>query len=329
MSKLVLDLKKQVTDTAKRMKEVKPEKARRLKVELEAKLQTTWDAEDALKEAIQKARLSGVTSKKSAVLLKGPNVIKPLKTWEIALKAYHAKLDEFGQFHKDAKLLSDGMDKTIKEAKKATKEVAKGAKKEADKLGGKAGKLAGKVAGGMSSAASGAMLDEAIELAKKHFVQLNTCVEIYGKLPSHVVMYGLNYQRTIEAIMRQAVEAITPRDLPESLTDDQRKKTNKLLKVKPKAIEKLSKGVTKALEIDKKDVAEASFAKMEAELKAIEGLVKDCKTAQSKMKKEIEAHKESRTIKALVQLIPKVYKKCEKMVEDTEKELKTKLDAAT
>ncbi|MBB4173572.1 hypothetical protein [Sulfitobacter noctilucicola] len=267
-----------------------------------AHLEKTWSAEDVLQEAVQKVRASGVTSKKSKDFVSHADVVKPLKAWEAMLKDHHKNLEAFTKFSNEVKTYNTML---IKRTDLVEKDLKKNS--------------------GMGDMEVMALIKE---IKGKVLPDLKKSQDLLGSLKSFVVLYGTNYQRTIDAVVKDAIAAVTPKEFPASLAEDGRRKTEKTIKSTPKAIDKLCKGVRKAMEDGKFDVAEASLVKAEKELDALTSLAKDAKTTKTKMKKELKESQDSKIITKLITDITKATDKYTAQLDELEAELETKREEA-
>lgn len=256
-----------------RIKDLSPAEGTKIKKTMLANLEKTWAAEDILKEGIVKARASGVQGKKAADFIKHGDVAKPMKTWLAALKLYHADLDTFTQFNDDAKSFNAELTKRMELVEKELK-----------KQGG---------TGDIPTMA-------AIKEAKRALPELKKSESMLGQTKSFEVMYGLNQQRTIEAIVRQAVEAVEPKEFPEPLDEKNRAKTEKALKLYIKKIEELCDTGQKALEEGAPKECNKAIKEAESLLKVLKDFDKQAKLAATKMKKEVKENKDSKKIQELI-----------------------------
>ncbi|KIN70889.1 hypothetical protein Z945_3353 [Sulfitobacter noctilucae] len=287
--------------TKKRLNELSPKEGEKIKKAMVANLEKTWDAEDAMKEAVIEARTAGVPGKKSAPFLKHAKVTKPFKTWQAALKIYHADLDKLEAFTKEAKELNAELTKRVTTVEK---DLKKG--------------------GGTADIPTMATIKE----AKRALPELKKAENILGSTKSFMVMYGLNMQRTVDAIVKQAVDSVTPKEFPEPLADANRAKTEKTVDGHSKKIKSACDGAKSALEEDKIKVAEKLIKDAEKLLETLAGFEKEAKLTKTKMKDEVKADEKSKKLQALMKKIGMGYKTAAGQVDEVQKELKEKTKAA-
>ncbi len=270
------------------------------KKDMQAFLSKVWAAEDVLQEAIQKARAGGVTSKKSSDFVKHAEVVKPLKKWDAMLKEHHQTLVRFTKFNADVKALNGSLTKRMALVEKEAKQSA-------------------------PAREAAAMIKEA---QSKILPDLKKSQALLGTLKSFEVYYGAKYQKTVDAIVKQAIDAVTPKEFPEPLSDKNRASTAKEIKQRPRDIDKMCKQMVTAMKNGDLAAAEEALKKARILFSALEGFEKVAKQTKSKMKKEIKADDKSKEITALIGAIHKAHKKYLKQLDDMSKILAERKSAA-
>ena len=280
--------------TQKRLKELSFAEGEKKRKALLANLEKTWAAEDVMKEGVVKAKTAGVEGKRSADFIKHKDVSKPFKVWQMALKVHTDGVDEFNKFHTEAKALETALTKRIALVEKELKK-----------------------SGGMSDM----KVASVVQQAKRALPDLKKAAGLFGKLQGHVVMYGANAQRATDAIVRQAVESVTPKEFPPSLAKEGRKKTVKLLKDAGKKVGAFHKIGMQAVEEGDLKRAEQAMKKIEPLMKPLEGLEKDIKVTTGKMKKELKMAPDAKEIQALIKSATKLIARLEEDVEELEEKI--------
>ncbi|GAA6174523.1 hypothetical protein [Sulfitobacter pacificus] len=296
MSKEVEKLKTHVTKKIKdKLKKYSPAAADKIKKTLLSNLDDTWAKEDKLQEAIQEIKLGGMAGKKTDDFLKHKDAAGPRKTWEAALKKHRAGLAEFKKFQDEATVIRKDLEKQIALAEKDLK-----------KAGGKPDKTVKKD------------MDE----ARKALADITKAEKTYGGLEGFVVMYGMIPKRTNDAIVKQAIEAVTPKEFPEPLTAKNRAATEKRLKKDEKSLSGLCDSAWLLLEEGDLKAAKGYIKKTELLVKKLKPWAKDAKTASTKMKSEIKANEDAKEIDALIKRMTELYKIGEEQIVELSKELK-------
>ncbi len=294
MSKEVEKFVKDFKATKKRLTELSPKEGEKIKKTMVKNLEKTWDAEDRLKEAVIEARTAGVTGTKSAPFLKHAKVTKPFKGWQDALKVYHADLDKYETFSKEAKALNAEMTKRVTTVEKDLKK-----------------------AGGTGDIPTMAAIKE----AKRALPDLKKAQDMLGSTKGFLVMYGLNMQRTVDAIVKQAVDSVTPKEFPEPLAEANRAKTDKAVDGHAKKIKGACEGALTALEQNKPKVSEKLIKDAEKLLGTLEAFQKEAKATRTKMKDEVKADENSKKLQALMTKIEKGYSTASGQVSAVKKEM--------
>jgi uncharacterized phage infection (PIP) family protein YhgE len=291
MSKEAEAFVKDYKATQKQLKALSPAEAQKRKKALLAQLDKTWDAEDRLQEAIQKVRLSGVTGKKAADFIKHKEVQKPLKDWKAALALHHAGLKELADFGKEAAALEAALSKRIVAAEKDLKK-----------------------SGGMGDMKAMATVKE----AKRGLPDLKKSAQIYGTLQGHVVMYGKNFERSIEAIVKAALKEVDPKEFPKPFAAEQRKKTVRALKDMARKIDAYCKQAEKSLR--EGDGATAGKALKEANkvLQTLEKLNESGQSIEKKMKKEVKLAADGKEVTQLIKTVARTHAACDARVDGLE-----------
>ncbi|MDF3415727.1 hypothetical protein HKX54_14735 [Sulfitobacter sp. M57] len=301
MSKEVEKLKEHVTKKIKdKLKKFSPVAGEKMKKALLANLDDTWAKEDKLQEAIQEIKLGGMPGKKTDDFLKHKDAAGPRKTWEAALKKHRKGLDDFKKFQDQATVVRKDLEKQVALAEKSLK-----------KAGGKPDKT---VAKDMAE-------------ARKALADITTAEKLYGGLEGFVVMYGMIPKRTNDAIVKQAIEAVTPKEFPEPLTAKNRDATEKRLKKDAKSLDGLCDSARDLIEAGDLKAAKGYIKKAEMLVKKLKPWAKDAKTASTKMKAEIKANEDAKAIDALIKKMTDTYKDGESQIEELTKELKIQENA--
>lgn len=301
MAKEVEKFVKELKAIKTRIKDLSPAEGIKIKKTMLANLEKTWAAEDILKEGVIKARASGVQGKKAADFIKHADVAKPMKSWLAALKLYHADLDTFTQFNDEAKAFNADLTKRMDLVEKELKKQ-----------------------GGTADIPTMAAIKE----AKRALPELKKSESMLGQTKSFEVMYGLNQQRTVEAIVRQAVESVTPKEFPEPLAEKNRAKTEKTLKLYIKKIEELFDTGQEALQDNEPKECNKAIKEAESLLKGLKDFDKQARLAATKMKKEVKENKDSKKIEDLIKNIINVYKNMSSLVDALKADLLAHLKEA-
>jgi hypothetical protein len=301
MSKEVEKLKIYVTKKIKdKLKKYSPAAGEKLKKALLANLDDTWAKEDKLQEAIQEIKLGGMAGKKTDDFLKHKDASGPRKAWDAALKKHRAGLAEFKKFQDEATSVRKDLEKQIALAEKDLK-----------KAGGKPDKAVKKD------------MDE----ARKALADVTKAEKVYGGLEGFVVMYGMMPKRTNDAVVKQAIEAVTPKEFPDPLTAKNRDATEKRLKKDSKSLDGLCDSARDLIEAGDLKAAKGYIKKAEMLVKKLKPWAKDAKTASTKMKSEIKANEDAKAIDALIKKMTDTYVKGESEIEELSKELKIQENA--
>ncbi|MGC1503086.1 MAG: hypothetical protein WA782_02995 [Sulfitobacter sp.] len=298
MSKEVEKLNIYVTKKIKdKLKKFSPAAGEKLKKSLLSNLDDTWAKEDKLQEAIQEIKLGGMTGKKTDDFLKHKDAAGPRKAWEAALKKHRAGLAEFKKFQDDATVIRTDLQKQIALAEKDLK-----------KAGGKPDKK----------------IKKDMDEAQKALDDVWKAEKVYGGLEGFVVMYGMMPKRTNDAVVKQAIEAVTPKEFPEPLSAKNRAATEKRLKKDSKSLDGLCESAWNLLEEGDIKSAKGFIKKAEMLVKKLKPWAKDAKTAATKMKSEIKANEDAKEIDALINQMTETYKFGENQIAELTKELKAK-----
>ncbi|MCX7558955.1 hypothetical protein OS190_05195 [Sulfitobacter sp. F26204] len=298
MSKEVEKLKIHVTKKIKdKLKKYSPAAAEKIKKALLSNLDDTWAKEDKLQEAVQNIKLGGMAGKKTDDFLKHKDAAGPRKTWEAALKKHRTGLVEFKKFQDEATVIRKDLEKQIALAEKDLK-----------KTGGKPDKTVKKD------------MDE----ARMALAEITKAEKTYGALEGFVVMYGMALKRTNIAIVKQAIDAVTPKELPDPLTAKNRAATEKRLKKDTKSLDGLCDSAWNLLKEGDLKSAKGFIKKAEMLVKRLKPWAKDAKAASGKMKAEIKANEDAKAIDALIKQMTEIYKYGEEQIVELTKELKVK-----
>lgn len=287
MSKETDKFMKDFKATEKQLKEFASAEAEKRKKTLIANLEKTWAAEDVVQEAVQKVRLSGVQGKKTADFIKEGDVPKTLKVWQKELKVHLSGLKEFEAYCKEALALHKELDKRVVAVEKDMKK---------------------------SGGTGDVKLMATVKEAKRALPDLQKTAKAFGTLQGHVVLYGANLQRTLDAIVKTALEAVDPKEFPKAFEGDNRKKTAKILKDHTRKIDALCKAGQKAVEAGG-DKVEKVIDKANKLLSDLEKIDEEGTKVAKTMKKEIKEAKDGKEIAELIKVASLAYKKCAAEIE--------------
>lgn len=290
MSKETDKFMKDFKATEKRLKEFASAEAEKRKKTLITNLEKTWAAEDVVQEAVQKARLGGVQGKKTADFVKEGDVAKTLKVWQKELKVHLSGLKEFETYCKEAQGLHQELGKRVAAIEKDMKK---------------------------SGGTSDVKLMATVKEAKRALPDLQKTAKAFGTLQGHVVLYGANLQRTLDAIVKTALEGVDPKEFPKAFEGDNRKKTAKILKDHTRKIDALCKAGQKAVEAGDEKV-EKVIAKANKLLSDLEKIDDEGKKVAKTMKKEIKDAKDGKEVEDLIKVADLTYKKCSAEIEALE-----------
>ncbi len=285
MSKETDKFEKDFRASQKRIKQLSLAEGNKRKKQILSWLDETWKVEDAMSDAVQVARKAGVTGSKAADFIKEGNVAKALKDWKAAVAKHHANIDELTEFSGDAKSLHD-------ELLKRTTAVEKELKKSK---------------GGLSDVKIMATVKE----AKRALADLKKSSGVPGTMKAHVVFYARKMQPSIEAIVRDALKKVDPKEFPKSLQEPNRKKTIRQVKANERKLNALCSTGSEAL--DKNDLKKAAGALKLAkkELEALEKLADEYTGVTKKMRKELKDAKDGKIIAEMIKAVLSIHKKCD------------------
>ncbi len=302
MSKETEKFIKDFRATEKRIKELSIAEGNKLKKRMTSWLETTWKVEDLVSDAVQKARISGNSGSKAADFVSEPDVLKYLKEWKAAVTKHHKNLDVFQDFCKDARELHGvltgriaAVEKELKKKKTTTADVK---------------------------------ILATIKDAKRAATELKKSAELGSSIPAHMVFYARKLQASIEAIVRDALKKVDPKEFPKSLQEANRKKTLRTVKGHERKIHALFKSGT--AEISKSgDLKKAANALKLAktEFAGLEKFSDEFSAILKKMRKELKEHKESKEMTALIKITIDTHKSCDDLMEDFDEKLE-KAEAA-
>ncbi|MEP5728354.1 MAG: hypothetical protein ABJL67_03155 [Sulfitobacter sp.] len=291
MSKITDKFLKDFKVIKAQLKNLSPAAGEKMKKGLISNLDKTWAAEDVMKEAVKKVRLAGLASKKSADFIKEGEVSGPMKTWQAALKIHTSELGKLDSFHQDAKKLETELTKRVAEVEKEIK-----------KTGGNADKP----------------LMAALKEAKAAIPVLKKASGVFGTLQGHVVMYGMNMQRAVDGIVKNALAEVDPKEFPEPYKAENRAKTAKTIKRTIRTIEGLIKEGRKKLEEGDLKKAANIVTSVTSAFEVFEKFEKEAKVVTGKMKKELKTANDSQEILKLIKIVAVNSKKYSALVDGFE-----------
>ena len=280
MSKETDKFIKDFKSTEKQLKLFSLAEAEKRKKAITAQLDKTWKVEDILQEAIQKARLSGVKGKKAADFIKLGPVAKELKTWQAALKLHTEGLKDFEDHCAEARTMQTALDKRVVAVEKDIKK---------------------------SGGTGDIKLMATVKEARRALTDLEKTAKAFGTLQGHVVLYGAHLPRTIEAIVKTALDAVDPKEFPKAFEADNRKKTAKMLKDHKRKLDGLFKMADAELERGGEKMGKI-FKAMDALLSDLEKLDAEGIKTEKTMKKEIKEAKDGKEIADLIKAVRKSHK---------------------
>ena len=304
MAKEIENFEKYYKAFQKDLKTYSSAAAEKKKKDLLGWLDKTWAKEDAFSEAIEKARLSGVTGSKAADFIKLPDCAKPLTEWKKAVATHHNNIEQMTTYFKEVRNL-------FVELEGRCNDIEALLKKKGSALG--------------LSMKEEIKLKATIKEARRYLPDLRKAEAT--KLPGHAVMYATHLQQTVEVLVKQALKKVDPKELPKQLDEADRKKTLKLLKDGKAAILRYSNLIRSNLEGDLKKAQEA-LKSLDSEVKALESLDDICKDAAKKMKKEIAANTDQKAIEDVIKKSAEFYKRGSGILETLKKQVhKATVDA--
>lgn len=179
-------------------KDIKPAQGGKIMRALKSELSRAWDAEDALREAIPKAKEAGITGKKPADFLKDGGFKAAHDGWRKAAKAHKDEIAKFKAHCDEAGKLRDSIKADLSKLEKAIKkEKLTPPKAMADKI------------------------KEAEALAKT----LEKSANLYGTLKFAELFYAAREDRALEAMVKKEQKKAEAAGLPKELDEKGRKKT--------------------------------------------------------------------------------------------------------
>lgn len=179
-------------------RKIKPAEGEKIKRALKSELTRAWDAEDALREAIPKAKEAGVEGKKPADFLKDGGYRSAHDSWRAACKAHKAQIAKI-------KAHCDGAGKVHGAMQGAVSDFERGLKKAKSKP---------------TKEMDGALKDAATILK-----DLRKASDVYGSLKFAEIFYAAREDRALEAMLKKALKKADAGALPKDLDEKGRSKT--------------------------------------------------------------------------------------------------------
>ena len=288
MAKEVEKFLKDYKQIAKQVAELSVAAGEKQKKAMLAHLDLTWAAEDALQEAVQKSRLSGVQGKKAADFTKQPDVGKALKPWQVALKKHVDGIKAFEDFCDRAKLLLTDLTKRLALVEKELKK-----------------------SGGTGDVKTMATIKE----AQRALTDLKKSAGLVGSLQGHVVMYGANMQRALDGVVKNALAEVDPKEFPKAFEEDNLHRTERQLKDTTRKIDQLVKTGMKGVDDGKADKLDKLRKSLKSLLAELEALDAEGKKVVKTMKKELAAAANGKKIAQLIKAVGLAYKNASVKVE--------------
>ena len=157
-----------------------------------------------------------------------------------------------------------------------------------------------------------------IKEAQRAVTGLKKSGGLIGTLQAPVVMYGANLQRTIDGVVKSALDAVDPKEFPKAFEAANRPRTARVLKDNTRKIDKLCK-------LGMKEVEGGDLGKTEKIVKGVRGLLAELeainkegqKTAKT-MKKELSSAQDGKEIAQMIKVAAVSFKKCNAQVDEFE-----------
>lgn len=257
-------------------------------------LETAWDFEDDLKDAVKDAIEQGNKGTKPDDF-NGSNDfnkaragwVKQLAAHKQHLKSLSSLCDNARKRHDELKKMTDPVIKDVKKSKDS-----KDAKKEIQKV-----------------------LDE----AESELGRLDEIATIYGKLKIAEIFYAAKQDQTLQIIVKKVAKKAAGKDLPKILEEAEGKKN---LKEAEKTQKDLIKTCEQVKEAGDKKEAQKLYKDAAKELGGLKKLSSGYEAAAKKMAKEIAAAPNKKEIEKLISTIGGIFKDCEALVKKAAVEAK-------
>ncbi len=280
-----------------KIKEMTPQLAEKRKKEVVAWLDKTWDFEDVMAAEIEKARLAGAKGSRAADFMKEGKFASALADWKKAVETHHKNLEDITAYSESAKKLHDEAEKQIKALKKSG------------------------VALDQKLAKSLAEMEKALPNLKKTHVKAS-------KLQGHVVMYATRIQASMESVVKQALKRVDPKELPKTLDEKGRKKTQKIVERMKKSFNDTCGTVNAKLRASDFESAQSALEKAKDPLKTLEDLEKICADTQKKMKNDIAKMKDKDAVEKIIKLVKDTFAQSQRQFTALEKAVRSAMARA-
>ncbi|MCB1341804.1 MAG: hypothetical protein KDK24_12230 [Pseudooceanicola sp.] len=259
-------------------------------------LNTAWDVETEVRDAITKAVEEGEKGKKIADFEADANFSKSFKAWKKACGDHKGEIKKLSDFCGEAEKLRDEIKGYLD---KAEKEVKK------DKPSGKEAKALDKFMGEVKTEVDG----------------LTAAANVYGTIKFVELFYAAKEDATMQKILKKTADKAGGVDLPKILEAGARSKGEK-------QVEKLASAIADAYGAlldepggnPKEKGKQMNLA--DGMLDKLTKLNKTYQDALKKQKKEIEASPEKKEIMELIERVAELFEACQDMKGEATKAVK-------
>lgn len=277
------DFQKSFKRLQPRAKDIKPAQGDKIKRALKSELSRAWDAEDALRAAVPKAKEAGVTGKKPADFLKDAGFKSAHDAWRAAAKAHKAEIARFKTHCDEAARLRDAIKTDLAKLQKVIKK---------DKI------------------TPPKPMADAIGQAETLIEGLDKTAGLYGSLKFVELFYAAREDRAVEAMVKKEQKKADANGLPKDLDEKGRTKT---LAKAGKMAKKIA-GLCKAAEAGGRNAAKAQKA-VKSQFDALSGLNDACQSAASKAIKQNAKSPEVKPLRKFMKDMAAQTRSTAKMVE--------------
>ncbi len=304
MAKAWDEFRKEYDDKTLKSLENSAKEVAKIKQQMLKFLNDAYTKEDALADTIPKAKMAGITGKRTDDFRANKEFSKALGLWKKAVETYQNELAALSAY-------CDAAEKTFAALKRKRDAAEKEFKKEKASMDAKAQKE-----GLVALKKSAAVLDG-----------LKKSSGTYGTLKTHEVFYAARLKASIDGIVAKAIKECEGEELPEILEDAKRSKNIKAVLRMVKSIDKYSKFAGELAESDV-DKAKKSLNEASKHMTSLAAMNKEYQAAFKKQKKFINAHNEKKAMIEAISKIAKAHKTCTKIFEDAEDKVEDAVSAS-